>query len=163
QSLFLRALRAAGGDPVRDHAPAPAVSRSEQPALAAELPGPLQRLSPGDRGAPQRRAGDPRAPPHRVRRDEVPLPAAAANVPPHPPPAAAVPRAPPPPPAPIDAKTVPSGFLECEGNACDHGDAGAWIFHGQDGEARWPSGAAAKLRIERFDAGGIVIRRTDVP
>jgi hypothetical protein len=80
-----------------------------------------------------------------------------------PPPATAMAPAglPEPAPVPIDPQGVPLGFQECDGNQCDHGGGGIWIFHGQSGEARWPDGAIAKLTIERFDAGGVVIRRID--
>jgi len=63
------------------------------------------------------------------------------------------------PPAPLDS--IPIGLLECEGNQCDHGNSSAWVFHGQKGVARWPSGAIATLDIERFNSGSVVIHRID--
>jgi enterochelin esterase family protein len=54
---------------------------------------------------------------------------------------------------------------ECAGNPCGSakGTGAAWAFHGILGEAQWTNGAVAKLVIERFDAGGIKIRRIDLP
>jgi hypothetical protein len=42
----------------------------------------------------------------------------------------------------------------------DH-NAGAWIFRGAKGDARWPNGSKASLTVERFDANGVIIRRED--
>jgi hypothetical protein len=39
---------------------------------------------------------------------------------------------------------------------------GTWTFHSRKGEAVWPVlGITADLDIERFDSGGVVIRRRD--
>jgi len=68
-----------------------------------------------------------------------------------------------PPPAP--AIQIPTTLNECEANLCAAGGAGAgkWVFHGVAGEAQWPDGASAKLVVERFDEGGVEIRRIDLP
>jgi hypothetical protein len=60
-----------------------------------------------------------------------------------------------------EALPSPTGLLECEGNQCDSGNSGAWIFHGNAGVGRWTAGQVADLTIERFDATKIVIRRVD--
>lgn len=54
---------------------------------------------------------------------------------------------------------------ECEGNTCGTGgeSKGAWVFHGSLGDAQWSNGAQAKLVVQRFDEGGIDIRRIDLP
>jgi enterochelin esterase-like enzyme len=66
------------------------------------------------------------------------------------------------------ASNLPSSLVEteCEGSQCapTRGNQGIWVFHGSLGDAQWSSnGAAAKLVILRFDAGGIDIRRIDLP
>jgi enterochelin esterase-like enzyme len=70
-------------------------------------------------------------------------------------------------PSPVTTMKLPSALTEteCEGNQCASvGESvGAWVFHGSLGDAQWSNGAAAKLVIERFDEGGIDIRRIDLP
>jgi enterochelin esterase family protein len=53
---------------------------------------------------------------------------------------------------------------ECQGEQCIPQDEtkGTWVFHGYLGDAHWSDGAVAKLVIERFDEGGITIRRIDL-
>jgi Sel1 repeat len=60
---------------------------------------------------------------------------------------------------------IPVGLEVCDGD-CMKGDGnfGTWIFHGMKGGGRWAKGGqVANLTIERFDAGGVVIRREDLP
>jgi enterochelin esterase-like enzyme len=54
---------------------------------------------------------------------------------------------------------------ECQGTPClaSAKSEATWEFHGVSGDGRWSNGAFAKLVIERFDAGGVVIRRIDLP
>jgi enterochelin esterase-like enzyme len=54
---------------------------------------------------------------------------------------------------------------ECEGSQCvpDGKISGTWKFSGVLGEGRWNNGGDAKIVIERFDEGGINIRRIDMP
>lgn len=68
------------------------------------------------------------------------------------------------PPLPASDIQLPHAMMECESNQCAAGGegGGTWVFHGSAGEAQWRNGDAAKLVIERFDAGGIDIRRIDV-
>jgi enterochelin esterase family protein len=67
----------------------------------------------------------------------------------------------------VPTAAFPSALTEaeCEIDQCSPGGGseGNWIFHGLLGEAQWSNGASAKLVIERFDAGGIDIRRIDLP
>ena len=68
---------------------------------------------------------------------------------------------------PAPAVNFPSTLTEteCEGSRCAPGGerGGTWVFHGLLGDAQWNNGAAAKLAIERFDAGGFDIRRIELP
>ena len=59
------------------------------------------------------------------------------------------------PPPSMDA--APVALLECEGESI----CGSWNLNGQNGEAYWANRASAQLTVERFDAGGVVIHRTD--
>ena len=54
---------------------------------------------------------------------------------------------------------------ECEGSQCASGSkiTGTWKFDGILGDAQWSNGAEAKVIIERFDEGGVDIRRIDLP
>jgi enterochelin esterase-like enzyme len=54
---------------------------------------------------------------------------------------------------------------ECAGEQCTpaSGSSGTWIFSGNLGTADWSNGAEAKVVIERFDEGGVEIRRIDLP
>jgi hypothetical protein len=60
-----------------------------------------------------------------------------------------------------EALPAPGELAECDGDQCDKGNPGTWIFHGMTGVARQPNGAVGDLTIERFDAGGVVIRRVE--
>ena len=75
------------------------------------------------------------------------------------------PTLPPPPPAGTPSLAVPLGFEECEGSCMTQHDhtAGAWVFRGTKGDARWPRGSKATLTVERYDANGVMIRREDTP
>lgn len=56
-------------------------------------------------------------------------------------------------------------MTECEGGQCVPGGDGPgnWTFNDREGHGVWPgSGAIANLTVERFDAGGVVIRRHDI-
>ncbi len=69
-------------------------------------------------------------------------------------------------PPPAAAVNLPSTLTEteCEGTQCATGRSeGTWVFHGSLADARWNNGAEAKLVVQRFDAGGIDIRRIDLP
>ncbi len=57
---------------------------------------------------------------------------------------------------------LPGTLVVCSGE-CTERTAGIWTFHGRQGEAKWPDGALAQLNVDRFDAGGVVIHRTDMP
>ncbi len=71
--------------------------------------------------------------------------------------------------SPAHAVLFPSALteVECEGgqSQCTHRDEikGTWVFHGSLGSAQWANGAVAQVVIERFDAGGVDIRRIDLP
>ncbi|MGB6729026.1 MAG: alpha/beta hydrolase-fold protein [Terracidiphilus sp.] len=54
---------------------------------------------------------------------------------------------------------------ECMGEQCvpDGKVSGAWEFSGILGTADWSDGAEANVVIERFDEGGVEIRRIDLP
>jgi hypothetical protein len=63
---------------------------------------------------------------------------------------------------------TPLAISECENNECTAGKIGgnvaSWIFHGPRGVALWPQArTASTLEVERFDRGGVVIRRTNIP
>jgi enterochelin esterase-like enzyme len=55
--------------------------------------------------------------------------------------------------------------MECMGRQCvpDAKISGAWNFNGILGIADWNDGAEARVVVERFDEGGIDIRRIDLP
>jgi hypothetical protein len=55
----------------------------------------------------------------------------------------------------------PEALLECDGDQCDHGNSGAWIFHGDTGVARWPAGSVADVTITKADPSGFVFQRVD--
>jgi hypothetical protein len=59
--------------------------------------------------------------------------------------------------SPLAAQSIPAKLVECEANRCD----GAWTFRGQEGNAQWDGGIRATLKVERYDADRILIRRTD--
>lgn len=60
----------------------------------------------------------------------------------------------------VNPADIPAAMMECEGNNCLF--VGGWRFNGQQGQAHWLQGAVANLNVERFDSGGIIIRRTDL-
>lgn len=66
---------------------------------------------------------------------------------------------------PIEAIKIPSSLIECEADQCAPGRQGGclWVFHGQEGESHCRDGAASRLEVQKFDADGIVIRRTELP
>ena len=66
---------------------------------------------------------------------------------------------------PATAIQIPPSMTECEVNQCAPGREGGctWVFHGTEGVDQCRNGAAAKLEVQRFDSGGIVISRTDLP
>ncbi|MGB0048829.1 MAG: hypothetical protein WBP70_15380 [Terriglobales bacterium] len=51
---------------------------------------------------------------------------------------------------------IPASMLQCEPDSC-----GTWSFQGKQGTGKWQTGPVATLIVERFDAGGISIRRED--
>jgi hypothetical protein len=51
---------------------------------------------------------------------------------------------------------IPAMMLQCEPDSC-----GTWSFQGKQGVGKWLTGPVANLTVERFDAGGISIRRED--
>lgn len=55
--------------------------------------------------------------------------------------------------------------MECTGSQCvpDAKTSGSWKFNGVLGSAQWNNGAEARVVIERFDEGGVDIRRIDMP
>jgi enterochelin esterase-like enzyme len=57
-----------------------------------------------------------------------------------------------------------SSMTECESNQCTRGHQGGctWAFHGYEGEMNCHNGATAKLVVQKYDADGIVIFRTDL-
>jgi hypothetical protein len=60
---------------------------------------------------------------------------------------------------PISAQSsseIPVMMLQCEPDSC-----GTWSFQGKQGTGKWQTGPVANLTVERFDAGGISIRRED--
>jgi enterochelin esterase-like enzyme len=73
-------------------------------------------------------------------------------------------NAPPSPPS-AQAIAVPPSLIECEADQCAPGRPGGcrWTFNGHEGEAHCRNGAAFKLDVLKFDADGIVIRRTEMP
>ena len=58
---------------------------------------------------------------------------------------------------PLLAQQIPPQMSECEAGSCK----GTWTFNGQIGSGRWSNGTSAQLRVERYGADGVVIRRTD--
>ena len=54
---------------------------------------------------------------------------------------------------------------ECQGEQCAPNSEthGTWVFHGYLGDAQWSNGATAEIVVERFDDGGVVLRRIDLP
>lgn len=66
--------------------------------------------------------------------------------------------------SPATAIKIPPSMTECEVNQCAPGREGGctWVFHGTEGEDQCHNGAVAKLEVQRFDSGGIVISRTDL-
>lgn len=65
------------------------------------------------------------------------------------------------------AANVPAVITEteCMGEQCTTGGkvSGTWKFSGILGEGNWSNGAEAKIVVERFDEGGVDIRRIDLP
>lgn len=65
------------------------------------------------------------------------------------------------------SSTLPASLaeMECEGSQCipDAKISGTWNFSGVLGNAQWNTGAQARVIIERFDEGGVDIRRIDLP
>ncbi len=60
--------------------------------------------------------------------------------------------------------SLPVGLSICmDGCMRGNGNVGVAIFDGAKGEAQWAKFGAGTLTIERFDAGGVVIRREDPP
>jgi enterochelin esterase-like enzyme len=55
--------------------------------------------------------------------------------------------------------------MECTGDQCvpDSTTTGMWKFSGALGNAEWNNGSEARVVIERFDQGGVDIRRIDMP
>lgn len=55
--------------------------------------------------------------------------------------------------------------MECMGSDCvpDAKISGTWKFNGILGTADWNNGAEARVIVERFDEGGVDIRRIDLP
>jgi hypothetical protein len=51
---------------------------------------------------------------------------------------------------------IPALMKQCEPDSC-----GTWSFQGKQGTGKWQTGPVASLTVERFDAGGISIRRED--
>jgi hypothetical protein len=59
---------------------------------------------------------------------------------------------------------MPMAFTECENSGCPATSLGIWTFQGQEGFATWSgNGAVSSLKVERFDQGGVVIRRLNLP
>lgn len=63
---------------------------------------------------------------------------------------------------------APLAISECENEECAAGKIGgnvaSWTFEGPRGAALWPRAhTASTLEVERFDRGGVVIRRTNIP
>jgi hypothetical protein len=58
----------------------------------------------------------------------------------------------------VNPANVPAAMLECDA-PCSI--LGAWTFNGLEGQSRWQQGTVAKLTVDRFDAGGVIIRRAD--
>jgi enterochelin esterase family protein len=55
--------------------------------------------------------------------------------------------------------------MECMGSQCvpDAKISGTWNFSGILGTANWNNGAEARVIVQRFDEGGVDIRRIDMP
>lgn len=68
-------------------------------------------------------------------------------------------------PPPAEAIPIPTSMIECEADQCVPSREGGcrWIFHGREGESHCRNGAEFKLAVLKFDTGGIVIRRTELP
>jgi enterochelin esterase family protein len=70
-------------------------------------------------------------------------------------------------PAVLPAIAVPAVIneMECVGSQCvpDVKISGTWNFNGVLGTADWNNGAEARVVVERFDEGGVDIRRIDLP
>jgi uncharacterized protein YbbK (DUF523 family) len=68
-------------------------------------------------------------------------------------------------PAPPPTIAIPPSIIECEADQCAPGRQGGcrWTFHGREGESHCRNGADFKLEVLKFDAKGIVLRRTDLP
>jgi enterochelin esterase-like enzyme len=64
-----------------------------------------------------------------------------------------------------EAIKIPASLVECEADQCAPGRQGGcrWTFQGREGESHCRNGAASKLDVLKFDSGGIVIRRTEMP
>jgi enterochelin esterase family protein len=71
----------------------------------------------------------------------------------------------PPSPGPVARFPTTITETECEGEQCaPNSEAqGSWVFHGYLGNAEWSNGATAEIVVERFDDGGVVMRRIDLP
>ncbi len=71
------------------------------------------------------------------------------------------------PPSPGAVNKFPSAITEteCQGDQCATNSEthGTWAFHGYLGNAEWSNGATAEIVVERFDEGGVVMRRIDLP
>jgi TPR repeat protein len=58
----------------------------------------------------------------------------------------------------LRAQSIPGKMTECEADRC----GAVWTFQGKEGTGTWGTGTRANLKVERFDAQGVVIQRTDV-
>jgi enterochelin esterase family protein len=71
------------------------------------------------------------------------------------------------PPSPGAVDKFPSAITEteCQGEQCaDNNEThSTWVFHGYLGNAQWSNGATAEIVLERFDDGGVVMHRIDLP
>jgi enterochelin esterase-like enzyme len=67
--------------------------------------------------------------------------------------------------SPVIAAPAAITEMECVGSRCvpDTKTRGVWSFSGVLGNAHWNNGAEARVVVERFDEGGIDIRRIDLP
>lgn len=77
---------------------------------------------------------------------------------------AEIPKAMPAPPL-VKAIAIPGSMVECEADQCAPGRQGGcrWTLRGKEGGSHCRNGAAFKLEVLKFDTGGIVIRRTELP
>jgi len=65
-------------------------------------------------------------------------------------------------PAAVRSSPLQLSFCECENPDCPGAAAAIWSLDGNGGYAVWPnSPTIAELTVERFDAGGVIIRRRD--